>query len=547
MMISIGPRVLPASLFVLLLPFTLHAQTPSLSAQADAAYKAHRYAESAAFYRQALPSLTDDADRANVEYNLACSEALAGQSSAALIDLAASVRDGFVDAAHISSDTDLTSLHADPRFGAVVTTARAAVAHDDRRWGTAAFKTDYAPNIADADKLAGLSLVWAEVKFSFGNAWHVPNLDWDKLYRDTILQALATKTTFDYYRVLQRMVAQLHDGHTNVYMPEAINLNRLPFLTSMIGGRVLITRLLGTPANEQGVRVGDEIRTVNGEPVRVWAEREVEPYQSASTPQDLDVRIYGYSLFTAPKGSTFDLTVEPEAGGAHRELHFVTGEYPAPDQRFEFRMLPGRIAYIALNEFGDDEDSKQWDAHWSEISKASGIVLDLRRNGGGSDSVGAHVLATLIDKPVPVALVRSTRWVASYRAWGRVQTPQTFPVEMLEPDPTHRFTGPIAMLTSPRTYSAGEDMVVAFRTAHRGPTVGEPTGGSTGQPLSFDLPGGGTGRVCTLHDSFADGTEFVGVGVAPDILVPTATSDIIGATDTALTRAEAALHRPAQD
>ena len=35
-------------------------------------------------------------------------------------------------------------------------------------------------------------------------------------------------------------------------------------------------------------------------------------------------------------------------------------------------------------------------------------------------------------------------------------------------------------------------MVVAFTQARSGKTIGEPTGGSTGQPLMFKLPGGGS-------------------------------------------------------
>ena len=90
------------------------------------------------------------------------------------------------------------------------------------------------------------------------------------------------------------------------------------------------------------------------------------------------------------------------------------------------------------------------------------------------------------------------------------------------------------MLISPRTYSAGEDMVVMFAQAHRGSTIGESTGGSTGQPLMFKLPGGGAARVCTKHDSFADGREFVGVGIEPDIPVRPSREDIIAGRDPVL-------------
>ena len=174
------------------------------------------------------------------------------------------------------------------------------------------------------------------------------------------------------------------------------------------------------------------------------------------------------------------------------------------------------------------------DKHRTEISKATSLILDLRENGGGSDSVGAHILATLIDQTAPCELSRSTRWIASYRAWGNAETPMRFPVNTVEPDPARHFSGPTVLLTRPRTGSAAEDMVVVFTQAHRGKIIGEPTGGSTGQPLMFKLPGGGVARVCTKHDSFADGREFAGVGIKPDIAVHLTRADIIAGRDSVL-------------
>ena len=90
------------------------------------------------------------------------------------------------------------------------------------------------------------------------------------------------------------------------------------------------------------------------------------------------------------------------------------------------------------------------------------------------------------------------------------------------------------MLTSPNTFSAAEDAVVLFATSKRGVIVGEPSGGSTGQPLSFNLPGGGTARVCSKHDSFPDGKEFVGVGVMPDVAAHLTREDLVHGTDSVL-------------
>ena len=71
-----------------------------------------------------------------------------------------------------------------------------------------------------------------------------------------------------------------------------------------------------------------------------------------------------------------------------------------------------------------------------------------------------------------------------------------------------------------------------------GKVIGEASGGSTGQPLMFDLPGGGFGRVCTERDTYPDGKEFVGVGIQPDIVVKPLLADVRKNKDTVL---EAAL------
>lgn len=99
------------------------------------------------------------------------------------------------------------------------------------------------------------------------------------------------------------------------------------------------------------------------------------------------------------------------------------------------------------------------------------------------------------------------------------------------------FLGPLVVLSSPRTFSAAEDFLVAFKPTKRGLIIGEPSGGSTGQPLVISLPGGGTARICSKHDTFADGTEFIGVGVIPDIAVSPKVTDFTQGKDAVLERA----------
>ena len=59
-----------------------------------------------------------------------------------------------------------------------------------------------------------------------------------------------------------------------------------------------------------------------------------------------------------------------------------------------------------------------------------------------------------------------------------------------------------------------------------------------GRGALFDLPGGGTGRVCSKRDSYPDGRSFVGAGIHPQLRVSPRVADLQAGRDTVL---EAAL------
>lgn len=129
-------------------------------------------------------------------------------------------------------------------FGQVATSSpplpkNAETAQQEARWSDAALVTPYAVNIPDADKLAGLSLLWAQAKFGFANFWHVPQLNWDLTYRSFIPKVLATHSTAEYYRILQSFYALLEDGHTAVYLPENVNITYMPLRTRLVDDRLL--------------------------------------------------------------------------------------------------------------------------------------------------------------------------------------------------------------------------------------------------------------------------------------------------------------------
>ena len=128
-------------------------------------------------------------------------------------------------------------LRADPEFAKILSGFRVF----DSLWDSPALKTPYQENLSDAEKVAGLSKFWSEVKYNFGFPEKLVALHWDQMYLDWIPRVLATKSTTDYYRELMLLCARLGDGHTNVYAPPQSDINAKPPLrTGLIEGRVII-------------------------------------------------------------------------------------------------------------------------------------------------------------------------------------------------------------------------------------------------------------------------------------------------------------------
>lgn len=482
--------------------------------------------------------------RYDLSIRLAEALALEGKRDAALDALEALFAgDAWASSSErLAKDPALRSLHDEPRFRALL----ARLQRLGHRWNASAITGARAP-LDEASRIAGLSLFWSEARYNFVHFDHVPELDWNGAYLDFLPKVAAAKSLHDYYDALMRFAALLHDGHTDISPPPLLANEFFaapPLETALIEGRVLVTRLQSPALAAAGVHVGDEILTVDGQPVHDYAQAHVSPYVAGATPQDRAVRMYGYQLLDGDHRDPVVLGLR-DAAGRQRQVRLSREKDPqrVPSRPFEWRMLKGGIAYLAINEFADEAGLKAFERELPNILKARGLVLDVRRNGGGSTNVGLKLLSYLDRKPIPRAKSRSLQYVPAYRAWSGpyVQWRKLGSSEGYSIESPRHYDGPVALLIGPRTFSAGEDFAMSFQAMKRGVLVGAPTGGSTGQPLVFSLPGGGTARICAKQDSYPDGREFVGVGIKPDITVVPAVDDIRHGRDPVLERAVAEL------
>ena len=478
------------------------------------------------------------ARRSNIYYDFAEAYAIQGKTREALDNLK-KFADLFQDpgaAKMLEQNRHFESLRGDPAFQAIVAKQR----QFEHYWDSAALNTPFRVNLPDDEKLAGLSKFWSEVKYNFGYPEKLVELDWDNLYLKAIPRVLATRSTAEYYQEMLRLCARLGDGHTNVNGPDQLNVSAKPPLrTGLVDGHVMILDARSPSLEARDVRPGVEILEVDGVPAIEYARREVEPYQSASTPQDRENRTFWYGFLRGPSSKTVRLKLR-DAAGKEFELELERQGYR--DVRrvppLDWRILPqGNIAYVALNDFGTNDLVKQWSEAFPKISAASAIILDLRLNGGGSSGIGYEVIRSLVDRPVPTSRQVMRRYNPTDRARGTLMEWTELQADDIQPREGPHFSRPVAVLIGPATFSAAEDFLVAWKNSDRGKTIGEPSGGSTGQPLFFQLPGGGSARVCTKRDTFPDGKEWVGKGIEPDILVRPTVADVRAGRDPVLERA----------
>lgn len=91
-----------------------------LQAVADEAYKAKDWTLGATAYERLSATARFSGAKAVAAYNAACCQALGGQTAAAMQSLEEAAKLGYDNAKHIEADADLTSLHALPRYQALL-------------------------------------------------------------------------------------------------------------------------------------------------------------------------------------------------------------------------------------------------------------------------------------------------------------------------------------------------------------------------------------------------------------------------------------------
>jgi len=409
------------------------------------------------------------------------------------------------------------------------------------------------PEITKEQRILGLVTIYQVAKHHFAYFEQVPELNWDQAFMEYLPLVEKEQSLLECYRTLQQFTALLEDGHTQVYLPEELRrqTDNLPIILGYIEEQwVVIERWPSQDILEEDIPPGTALLEIDGVDTNEYIQNKIFPYVAHGTIQGRRDRVNWANFFTRnaevkiklrySNGNVKTRIIKANRKSAiwtpeNREKYFAKLR-KGPD--FLTEKLDDNNLYIRYRQCNPKCEGRFVSLIESfDTSAPSIIILDLRENGGGNTP--HETIKHLISKRMPDRYSKTRCSISSIDASIKMASKMGVTEEQLlerlneakdkgelpkgyipgwlvskqghvEPAEKH-YKGQIIILIDVTTGSAAEDMAAKLKAADNVKIIGEPTNGSTGTPMFYDLPGGGRLRVCTIN------TPLSGIGVQPDI------------------------------
>jgi carboxyl-terminal processing protease len=382
----------------------------------------------------------------------------------------------------------------------------------------------------------------------FDDAWSTINtryydrdfhgLDWEAqrtTFRSVAAQANSSEQL---YATLRQMIGSLNDPHTRIFSPvEKFDWWRPRFVTIGIGLREVagLPTVVHVDSNSgpdrEGVRVGDVIDTINGEPALARVSRRLEP--SISTDASLRSRAFT-TLIEGPPDTLVRLVWKRKDG---REKAATFRRYwQQRELGLRSRRVQGGLAIIEIDAFTKPIVADFAYALRTKLATAKGVILDLRSNGGGEAEAMTDVASAFLQTGTNLGQFTG-RDGSGFAMATNSKSP-------LIPERIVKTEVPLVVLTSERTASAAEILIAALKISKRATVIGTETCGCVlAIRTRHELPDGGLLDVSELDYKTANGDRLEKRGIKPDETVVVQRSDLYSRRDRAMDLAIEKLRR----
>ena len=303
------------------------------------------------------------------------------------------------------------------------------------------------------------------------------------------------------YGAIRGMVYSLEDPYTTFLTPkenkdfqESMNgtLEGIGAELTLRDGMItVVSPLNGSPAKKAGLQPEDVILKVNGEDVQDFSLEQVV------------MKIRG------PKGTKVKLTLGRKGQGEPFDMEIVRETINI--NSVEWKMVDG-VADIKLNQFGGktkDEFTKAISE--IQLKRPTGIILDLRYNGGGYLDGAVDITSEFVEKGKVVSVKkRNPEEDEVIYVTGKARIAKT----------------PLVVLINKGSASASEIVAGAIRDNGRGTIIGETSFGKGTVQEVENLIDGSSLRITIAKWYTPNNVNISKVGITPDIEVKRSIEDI---------------------
>jgi len=318
------------------------------------------------------------------------------------------------------------------------------------------------------------------------------------------------------------------------------------YLEAQEGRWLVSSPIKGAPADLAGVRARDTILRVDGRDIAGITQDELQ------------------KLLRGKAGTTVQLSLSRPGTSAPLDVPITRATISIPSVRLQ--LLDNNLALISVSVFGDKTTEQLDDAlKGAREAGATGIILDLRNNGGGWVQAAQEMIGRFVDPAHGPALLEDKDHGAQARALLHPPTPGPTagpgtPTAVVAPPTTATLdtTGakqdpivapkdsgatyddlPLVVLVNGGTASASEIVVGALQDYGRAMIVGTLTFGKGSIQAVHEFKDGSSARITIAQWLTPKGRVIQKIGLHPDIVV----ENPEGGDDAQLARAIAALRR----
>jgi len=397
--------------------------------------------------------------------------------------------------------------------------------------------------LSQQDRLDIFERVWRDIRdLYYDPAFH--GVNWDQIHEQYLPEVRAVQNDDDFYAIIRQMTSVLHDAHTRFYSPDQWKRIKMHeragfgFTVAEVEGKTAITTVeRNSDAERAGIQPGMIVVSVDGKPVveRIAdAAAKHEPSSSVRADQLLVYR----DAFSAPLGNSVKFALTRSDGSTFDAT--VTAQVYPNAPRVESRLLPSGEGYIEFDGFSHKTE-KEFKSALQQFRRAPGLVVDLRRNGGGElDPVVAIAGYFLNDKTL---IAKYSTRTGKPIAWFGGMVKLKLDVEAGQRGDAI-YTGPVTLLVGPRTASASEIFSGGMQEIGRVKVIGTQTCGCVlGITKPREMKGGGVLEISESLWMTPKGRKLEGDGITPDKIVAPTIADLQQMRDPALAEAEKSLQQ----